>query len=539
VPSAFVILESLPLTPSGKLERRALPAPDSSDRIQVQFDPPQGSIEETLASTWQELLSIERVGRDDNFFEIGGHSLLVLKVLFKINHALGCALKVTDLYKSPTIRELAAHIGGQTVTDEYVDLSREAALGTDIVMKAAAASVGAKGILLTGATGFVGRFLLAELLETSDATIYCMVRAQSNQDALIRLRAKLAKWDLWREGIEGRVVAVRGDLRQPKLGLDGSTYHMLAQGVDTIYHCATSMNHLETYAMAKPANVEASKEMLRLATQGRAKVVNYVSTLGVFTASANGMPRTVDESCLIDHERHLSSRGYAASKWVGEKIFMTANERGIPCNIFRIGLVWSDTRLGRYDELQRGYRIFKSCLLSGYGIRNYKFDMAPMPVDYVARAIVFLANQHGQGGGLFHVASGAEMHDGIFERCNEIAGTELELMSFYDWIGEMKRLHRDGMSMPVVPLIEFAFSMSEASFEEHQRRMRTNNRFDCTRTQQALKRGGVVIPEFDDELVGLTVRSMLVRDPELRDIVIGKSSPNWRGMASSARGLFK
>lgn len=64
--------------------------------------------------------------------------------------------------------------------------------------------------------------------------------------------------------------------------------------------------------------------------------------------------------------------GYVASKWVAEKMYMLANERGIPCNIFRVGLVWADSERGRYDELQRGYRILKS---SGYGIENFRFEM--------------------------------------------------------------------------------------------------------------------------------------------------------------------
>src|SRR5262249_1059531 len=162
-------------------------------------------------------------------------------------------------------------------------------------------------------------------------------------------------------------------------------YETLCRDTGDIYHCATSMNHLETYAMAKRTNVEGSRELLKLATQARPKTVNYISTLGVFS-SGTDEDRVVSEATPIDRERHRTAGGYVGSKWVGEKIFMTAAARGIPCNIFRLGLVWADTEQGRYDELQRGYRIFKSCLLSGCGIENYRYEMAPTPVDYVARA---------------------------------------------------------------------------------------------------------------------------------------------------------
>lgn len=522
VPSAYVVLDALPLTPTGKLNRRDLPAPESRDCAIQPYDPPRGEVELTLASIWQDLLGVERVGRDDSFFEIGGHSLLVLKALFKINQARGCSLRVTDVYKSPTIRELAARVQGKALEEEFVDLAREAAIDIDIVPRRTVRAP-ARAILLTGATGFVGRFLLAQLLEDTNAKIYCIVRAQSDEEALFRLRMTLLRWDLWSDELQTRVVAVRGDLRQSRLGLDAAFSRTLARDVDCIYHCATSMNHLETYSMARLANVAAAKDLLRLAVEGRPKVVNYVSTLGVFSAATSEEYRTVHEHSSIDHEKHSNSRGYVASKWVGEKIFMTANERGVPCNIFRVGLVWADTKLGRYDELQRGYRLLKSCLLSGYGIRDYRLDMAPTPVDYVTRAVVCLANRHPAGGGVFHIASGAGMHEGMFERCNEAAGTSLELIPYYDWICEMKRLHREGRHMPVVPLIEFAFSMDEAAFKEYLRSTRSKIHFDFAYTHEQLEREGIIVPAFGGDLLRRSVEAMLARDGDLTDRIVAKA----------------
>src|SRR5262249_49884611 len=154
-------------------------------------------------------------------------------------------------------------------------------------------------------------------------------------------------------------------------------------------------------------------------------------------------------------------------KWVSEKMFMTAAERGIACNIFRLGLVWADAQHGRYDDLQREYRLLKSCLLSGLGIEEYGYGMAPMPVDHVARAIVALARQSPEGGGIYHLASSDQKAGGLFEQCNEIAGVALDLLPQYEWIGAVKRLHEAGVPLPVVPLIEFAFPMTEAAFDEY------------------------------------------------------------------------
>jgi amino acid adenylation domain-containing protein/thioester reductase-like protein len=517
VPSAFVILVRLPLTPNGKLDCRALPEPEPTAYAHRQYEAPQEEVEEALASIWQRLLRVERIGRQDNFFDLGGHSLLVLEAIASIGEALGVSLKVADVYRNPTLQDLAMRVNGITREDQLVDLSKEAVLDEGITAIPGHPRVPLKAVLLTGGTGFVGRFLLHQLLQDTDATIYCLVRSLSEAQASSRLKEALSKWDLWRDEFDDRLVAIPGDLRLPRFGLETPVYELLCQTIDSIYHCGASMNHLESYSMAKAANVESGKELIKIATSRKPKLINYISTLGVFGTSATDPERVVREDSPVDHERHRNSQGYVASKWVGEKIFKSASDRGIACNIFRLGLVWADTRKGRYDELQREYRILKSSLIAGYGIRNYKYGLPPTPVDYVARAIVSLSICHPDGYGIFHISSD-ESVEGVFERCNELGDVSLELLSYYDWIGQIKQLHYGGQSLPAVPLIEAAFSMDEASFEEYERNIGTGTtRFDCSQTHRELERAGIVATAFNDELLGVYLEGMVSRDAELRE----------------------
>lgn len=521
IPSAWTVLQQLPLTSNGKVDRKALPAPAQTRPEDVgEYVAPRTELEVKLADLWRGLLGVAQVGMQDNFFELGGHSLLVVKAMFEINKSFGCSLKVADVYGSPTVRELAARICGVVTQADHVDLMREAVLDDDIVPMPGVCASAAKAILLTGGTGFVGRFLLVQLLQDTDATLYCLVRAPSQPKAQERLRSTLEKWDLWREEYESRVVAIAGDLRLPRLGIEDRDHRLLAQTVDCIYHCGTSMNHLETYAMAKAANVDAAKELLRLATLHKPKLINYMSTLGVFSQDTTDQIRFIDEKTPIDHEVHSVSSGYVASKWVGERIFMTASERGIPCNIFRIGLVWADTLRGRYDELQREYRVFKSCLLSGYGIKNYRYEMPPMPVDHVARAIVYLGIRHAAGRNVFHIFSPARPMEYVFEACNERLGMSLELLSLDEWVEEMKRLHHMNQSLPIAPLLEFAFSTGESEFDEHDGRRRVaNRRFDCGRTHGELQHAGVLESISNDELLRINMEGMLASDAELQELM--------------------
>jgi len=117
------------------------------------------------------------------------------------------------------------------------------------------------------------------------------------------------------------------------------------------------------------------------------------------------------------------------------------------------------------------------------------------------------------------------MDKGIFEHYNEVRGASLELMSFYEWIGEIKRLHHEGQSLPAVPLIEAAFSLNEESFVEYERNSGMGmTYFDSARTHRELERAGIVAPAIDDELLRAYQDSMLSRDPELRELVVYKRS---------------
>jgi amino acid adenylation domain-containing protein len=110
VPGAIVSLEHLPLTPSGKLDRRALPAPASEAYASQEYEAPQGAIEEAIAGIWQKLLRVERVGRRDNFFDLGGHSLLATQVIVRIRSLLSIETPIKMLFESPTIEKLSARL---------------------------------------------------------------------------------------------------------------------------------------------------------------------------------------------------------------------------------------------------------------------------------------------------------------------------------------------------------------------------------------------------------------------------------------------
>jgi amino acid adenylation domain-containing protein len=134
VPGAIAVLESLPLTANGKLDRKGLPAPDMEAYARQEYEAPRGELEETLAGIWQQLLSVERVGRHDNFFALGGHSLLAVQFLERLPRDLPTTLPLTVFFEKPTIRQLSDYMSEHRQNRFNALLSRVTEMSEDEVI---------------------------------------------------------------------------------------------------------------------------------------------------------------------------------------------------------------------------------------------------------------------------------------------------------------------------------------------------------------------------------------------------------------------
>jgi acyl carrier protein len=136
VPAAVVLLDAFPLTPNQKIDRRALPAPDAAVAApSAAYVAPASDLETTVARVWQEVLQVPQVGMQDNFFDLGGHSLLIVQVLARLRKETGLQVPMTDLFRFPTIRSLVDHLsaGGddsaqRKQTQDRADARRESML---------------------------------------------------------------------------------------------------------------------------------------------------------------------------------------------------------------------------------------------------------------------------------------------------------------------------------------------------------------------------------------------------------------------------
>lgn len=507
VPEVFFECDSLPIAASGKLDRKALAyATDVLGGTDVNGKEEQGrdsipaQVVQVLAHLMSSVLKVPRIGRDDNFFNRGGNSLYAMILVSRINDAFNASLQITDIYRAPTPRKVARLIYGGSGGVDRVVSSQEAAFeyrrlcGPTIEFSA---GVGGS-ILITGATGFVGRFLLRELLDQGpENRIICLVRGATDEDAWKRLTGVMQGQGLLKSGDLERISIVRGDLSKEGLGLTEASRRIIRDEVSNIIHCGAQVNHLETYSMSKVANVDGVRQLLELASCGVRKTFNYVSTLSVFRDVEACARRTVDESTPIDSEIHYWSNGYCSSKWVAETLIAAASARGVPCNIFRLGLVTSDAKEGRFDKANVLFRLFASALMVGAGIDDELRFVTFTPVDFVARAMAHLSRKYQDGGGVFHLQAEERISvSDVFALYNELSGSKIVLEASTTWLSNVANLCNSGEQLPVGPFIDGYSEGSGSSPLDSMGATNSTLRYSCERTIQELSSDGIEIPRL-------------------------------------------
>lgn len=226
-------------------------------------------------------------------------SLMNIDLKNRIDTELGLNIPIEILISNLNISQLGNFLIQQLAakkptSSEYplpelaIDLNSEAVLDSTIYPEYQLESFLTEptAIFLTGATGFLGAFLLQELLLQTQADIYCLVRSTDSKLGKIRIQKNLESYGIWNEDLSPRIIPVLGDLSQPLLGLSSSAFQKMSSLIDVIYHNAAWINYVYPYSALKPTNVLGTQEILRLASRTKIKSVHYISTIAVFESPA-------------------------------------------------------------------------------------------------------------------------------------------------------------------------------------------------------------------------------------------------------------
>lgn len=314
--------------------------------------------------------------------------------------------------------------------NQPLDLAAEAVLDPTIQFRQPRSPHAAnpQHILLTGATGFLGAYLLHELLQQTSAQIHCLVRASDDVAAMQRLHDHLVFYKIWDDAYANRVVPIIGDLAKPQLGLTEATLERLAAQIDMIVHNGALVNIVFPYAKSKVPNVLGTQEILRLAARTQTKPVHYISTMGIFFAQK--VERVYESDLPLATQQR---NGYQQSKWVAEELIRLAQARGLPASIYRAVRIMGHSQtgiIGNFDDFL--FLILQGCIQVGKfpavdGVINF------VPMDYASQAIVHIAKQEAALGKSFHLAhQKPTTWRELFERIRTL-GYALEGVSYEEW----------------------------------------------------------------------------------------------------------
>ncbi len=415
IPTVFVHLRKMPLTPNGKVDKNALPFPDTA-RFRTQTAAAgtvlEGVVEKMsptekiVHEAWCKLLGMETIGLKDNFFDIGGHSVLATRLVFELRSRLGVDLSLGVVFKDPTISGMSAEIDGiNNETGEGLlaggkekEANVDYAADLKEVDKGWSAQVdwtleylkNPKNAFLTGATGFLGAFILRDLLDNLSGNVHVLVRAKTLEDAMKRVKDNLAAHLIWNDSYTNRIKAVVGDLAEERFGMTEEEWKRVGMDVDVIVHNGAMVHWVYPYSKLRGPNVLGTVTALNLAVEGKVKPLHFVSSTSVLDTphyiSMLSEDEKVQEKDDLEGSRTGLKSGYGQTKWVSEKLLMTVASRGVPVSIIRPGYIVGDSTTGVTNTDDFLIRLIKGCIELGR-VPEITNIVNMCPVDYVSGVV--------------------------------------------------------------------------------------------------------------------------------------------------------
>ncbi len=525
IPAYYLFHDHLPLTPNKKIDKNQLPTPCiENSYVTDNFQEPVTETEISLVKIWAKILDlqIDSIDRNADFISLGGHSLLMTPLMVEVKNIFNVQFTLQSFFNAKTLRSFAnlideeknnntKELKQQQHTEELrktewakqrmAFLERESHLPPNLTPARGmefSKPEKIKTVFLTGATGFLGAFILGDMLCSSDAEVYCLVRHKRGQDAKKRIERQLKDFniwddsDSWQQAWNSRVKVIEGDISLPRMGITDTSYSSLAYEADVVIHSAAQVNFIYPYEAISAANVRGVQEIIRFAFFNRIKQVHFLSTAAIWPMGAGS---TYLESDTIDHGQQLRL-GYYEAKWVAEKCLLEAANRGLPVTIHRPGEIGGDSIYGKCILEHFMIALTKGFLQVGaFPIIDSVLDVAP--VDYVAKAIVYLVFHGKTIGKSFHLTNPSSCHMNDALLFLKELGYDFQELQF----SELRDLLLSQEKFSDNALFPFQAAL-ESMNEEH---LQLPN-YDCQQTLKELENSGVSCPPLDKKLLGTYIK---------------------------------
>lgn len=488
VPSVIVPMRAMPLNPNGKIDKPKLPFPDTamlsaSRRRRSSTMARLSEAEMTLAGVWAKLvpgLTPNSVKPDESFFDIGGDSMKAQQLAYMIRRNLGADLAINKIYSQPTLKAMAAIVDrlksaesltGQEEETKAPDGVQYGEDALEIVKSLpstfqTASNVPSPIVFLTGATGFLGSFILKDLLERRSpeiAKVILLVRAKDADTALNRVKMTCAAYGVWQDSWSNRIQCLTGSLGPAKFGLSSQDW-TTATEADVVIHNGAQVHWINTYDMLKGPNVQGTVEAIKLCAEGKPKKFCFVSSTSVldhdhFVHESERIVAAGGEGISEDDDLSGSKTGlgtgYGQSKWVSEYLSREAGRRGLSGCVIRPGYVLGDSRTGVTNTDDFLVRMLKGCIqLNTRPNINNTVNM--VPVNHVARTVVACAFHPPTAGvGVAQITGHPRLRFNQYLAALQTYGYSAKLTDYVPWASSLEHYVSTNADFALMPLFTF------------------------------------------------------------------------------------
>ncbi|KAK6831682.1 AMP-binding enzyme [Aspergillus parasiticus SU-1] len=487
-----------------------------------------------LSNLWASILGVPVPASNDNadFFLLGATSMQASLLISRIQKTFNVQVSLLTLYDNSSLIGLAGIIEERILgTQESFCKESERHMWledsklADSLVPPSDPPVDwcrdTEGrVFLTGATGFVGSFLLADLLRQPNVhQVGCLVRAVDPATGLRRLQNGLAKYDLWENQFRYKLLPLCGTLEDRYLGLGPDRFQEIAHWASVIFHLGARVNYTQPYSLHRPANVQGTVNVLRLACAGRSKALHYVSSISCFgpTGFITGTRTVMENEPLLRHLEALPyDHGYAQSQWVVENMLQRLMDNGFPIVVYRPGFITGHSQTGACNPDDFLSRLIIACGdMGSYPLLpNQRKEF--VPVDYVNAVILHIASSTATAvGRVYHIVPpnrdlSLDMNDSM-----ELVGSLAEEnefsvrgVSYQQWVQELDRQSPERLR-PLQPMLTERLYQGLTRWELYE----NMPVYDTTNTRQALESypGGLKFPVLDSELMQKYIRYLQIR----------------------------
>ncbi|WP_460097461.1 amino acid adenylation domain-containing protein [Pseudomonas sp. H3_C08] len=442
-PVAWTELASMPFASNGKVDRKALLELPVSVQGNAPKCLPVNADEALLLEIWAELLELPSsdISTDESFFNLGGHSILLSRMLLRLREEFGRSISINRFIELPTIIKLATLVRG---TDDSAVLSAQAMADAERALEIEPLPISRMGdvhkVIVTGANSFVGVHIVEALLGWGATEVACLVRDGGGKTAAQRFAESLRENRLEHLDLS-RVRVYAADITRPQLGLNDDDYQRLDREFGALVHNAANVNHVLDYESLAADNVEPIFALLRLCEGQSKKVFNFVSTLSA-SSTVDDAGRVLELPAATTPPIYIRN-GYNLSKWVGERILERARERGVRVNLYRPGNISFNSLSGVCQPHKNRLMLMLKGSIQLGQVPAFALNFDLMPVDFLARFIAFHASRYSSDRAVFNLHNPEPLSWDAYVTSFRETGSEFALVSVADWQQQLNRVDAD------------------------------------------------------------------------------------------------